>query len=55
MWLKTVIDACNRVIEDGADSHDPWQQTIVADVTELRDRLQLELSETPAAESPGRP
>ena len=43
-WLQTVIDGCNGVIEDGADPHAAWQQTIVADVTELRDRLQLELS-----------
>jgi hypothetical protein len=43
-WLQTAIEACNLVIQDGADPHDAWQETIVADVTELRDRLQLELS-----------
>jgi hypothetical protein len=50
-WLGVVIRACNRVIEDGAKSEDRWLQTIVADVTELRDRLERELAALTADES----
>lgn len=43
-WLETMIAACNGIIQDGADQHNALRQAIVAGATELRDRLQRELS-----------
>jgi hypothetical protein len=49
-WLRNIIEACNRVIDEGAKHDDPWLNTIVADARALRDRLQLELRQLGAAD-----
>jgi hypothetical protein len=51
-WLRIVIEAVTRVIEDGANSDDPLRQTIIEDARELRERLTAELAASIAGSDP---
>ena len=51
-WLRTVIEALTRVIEDGTKSDDHLRQAIIEDARELRERLTAELAASMASSDP---
>lgn len=51
-WLRTVIEAVTRVIDDGTNSDDPLRQTMIEDARLLRERLTAELAALIAASDP---
>jgi hypothetical protein len=47
-WLEHLLVACERVSHNVPDPGDPYLRHLLADVEELRSRLQTELDSLPA-------